>query len=110
MDEGGLMGERKQYWPAPENDWSGQQHVGFELEGRSELAYRLVSQWGLVAGEQAKEDSSGRAGIRLQTPEELIERAFRVVDLYFEKAIERGELREWVKPEKPEKKEKKKED
>ena len=39
------------------------------------VATSLVERWGMVAADDNGEDSTGRAKARLQTPEELVERA-----------------------------------
>lgn len=56
------------------------------------FAMAMVERWGMVAAESNGEDSAGRASLRLQTPEELISRAFKVAELVFAEARNRG----WV--------------
>lgn len=53
------------------------------------LAFDLIQKWGLVAGVPDGEDSSGRTKPRLQTPEELVERAFAAAKLAFTEARKR---------------------
>jgi hypothetical protein len=47
------------------------EHPNFEAR----LAINLLERWGLVAAESDGEDASGRAKLRLSTPEELSKRA-----------------------------------
>lgn len=49
------------------------------LEAR--IAVSLVERWGLVAGEEGGEDSSGRAKLRIQSPEEVVNRAVTTAEL-----------------------------
>jgi hypothetical protein len=48
----------------------------------------------MVGGTLGGEDSTGRAFLRLQTPEEMVSRAFSVADLFIDEAMKRNELRE----------------
>jgi hypothetical protein len=54
------------------------------------MAFELISRWGMVAATPAGEDSAGRQRLRLQTPSELVDRAFVVADLAFHEARRRG--------------------
>jgi hypothetical protein len=51
------------------------------------FAREFISRWGMVAAVPDGEDSSGRAKVRLSTPEELVVRAFETAEL-FHKALE----------------------
>lgn len=48
----------------------------------------------MIAGKYAGEDSQGRAQLDLQTPEELVERSFRTVELVMQGLEQRG----WIAP------------
>jgi hypothetical protein len=50
----------------------------------------LIEHFGAVAAIQDGEDKTGRAQLRLQTPEELIERCFKLADLYMQEAERRN--------------------
>ena len=50
-------------------------HTRYQPNHRARLASALVERWGMVAGEVDGEASTGRAQMRLQTPEELVTRA-----------------------------------
>ena len=52
---------------------------GYSLEAH--LATEIVIRWGMVAATPDGEDSSGRAKVRLLTPQELIERACETAQL-----------------------------
>lgn len=67
-----------------------QKHETELLEQEAGLAWTLIAQWGMVAGMEDGEDSSGRAKGRIQTPTELIERAFTTANLFFTEARKRG--------------------
>lgn len=56
------------------------------LEFEAKVAEEFIARWGMVAGAPDGEDSAGRAKLRLQTPEELIERAFNTAALFMEHA------------------------
>lgn len=60
------------------------------FHAEAEAALRLVERWGCVAGIEDGEDSQGRRQFRLQTPEELVERAFTCTRLLFEGARARN--------------------
>ena len=45
----------------------------------------LILKWGMVAAIEDGEDSSGRSKIRLQTPQELVDRAFETAKIVFER-------------------------
>lgn len=49
-----------------------------------------IEKWGMVAGMPDGEDSAGRARIRLATPEEVVERAMTVAELFYRAARARG--------------------
>jgi hypothetical protein len=54
------------------------------------MAFDLLSKWGMVAAVDNGEDSSGRAKVRLSTPEEVVERAVKTAELFLRVADERG--------------------
>jgi len=61
-------------------------------EQTAKLAFDLVARWGAVAGAPDGEDSSGRAKLRLQTPQELVERAFECAERAMAYARSHGHL------------------
>ena len=70
-------------------------HRNAQLDLESVLALKLIEHWGLIAGKPSgKEDSAGRAILALQTPEELVERAFITAGLF----IAEAEKRDGIKP------------
>lgn len=56
-------------------------HDNEALEQTAKLAFDLIGRWGTVAAAPDGEDSSGRAKLRLQTPQELVNRAFECAEL-----------------------------
>lgn len=64
------------------------QHPGQE----GSLAVELVARWGTVAAIPDGEDSAGRAKLRLQTPDELAERAVATSVALFRRLREAGLL------------------
>ena len=54
------------------------------------LALALIEKWGMVAGEADGEDTAGRQKIRLQSPEELVERACKTAQLAFARLRKEG--------------------
>jgi len=59
-----------------------------ELIGKFML--NLIERWGMVAGDEDGEDSTGRQKSRLMTPEELVDRAYLTAILTFEKMRTKG--------------------
>lgn len=62
---------KRQYGDSPQLVCHEREHPNFEAR----LAIDLLERWGLVAGEEAGEDSAGRAKIRSLTPPEAVIRA-----------------------------------
>ena len=60
---------------------------------RASIAYQLIQQYALIAGKSDGEDSANRQKYDLQHPEEIVNRAFQIADLFVAKALERGELK-----------------
>lgn len=56
------------------------------------FAMNIIEKHAMVAADGDGEDSSGRAKLRLQTPEELVERSFRIAELTMEKARSTGHM------------------
>ena len=83
------MDEKKQYWP---NELETVAPFGAVFELRAAMAWELVVRYGSVAGKLDGEDTHGRARLGLQTPEELVERCFKIADLYVDTAEARGLL------------------
>lgn len=84
------------YWPQAVQH--GAMAHGYVLNGRAELAFRLIGTYGAIAGQRGDEDSSGKSALELQTPQELVARCFEIARLFFEEV----EVRGWVKPVSPE--------
>ena len=60
------------------------------LELEANLAASLIERWGMVCAEPDGEDSAGRQKLRLQTPDELVQRAFDVAHDFMDQARIRG--------------------
>lgn len=50
----------------------------FCVDMNAQIAFALIERWGMIAAMPDGEDSAGRQKFRLQTPEELVARAFTV--------------------------------
>jgi len=59
------------------------------LEQEAKAALSFIERWGMVAAADGGEDSAGRAKLRLMTPDELVERAFAIAHIAFDKARSR---------------------
>jgi hypothetical protein len=66
---------------------------GHELALRASLAWDLLRAHPLIAGVEDGEDSAGRSKLRLQTPREIVDRAFQIAGIFVDVAVERGEIR-----------------
>jgi len=71
-----------------------------EFEREARMAVILIERWGMIAATPDGEDSAGRQRLRLQTPDELVDRAFTVAALTFKKARDKGFVH--LSPELPE--------
>jgi hypothetical protein len=60
------------------------------LTKEAAYAFELIQKWGMILGIEDGEDSSGRAKNRPATPQEVVDRAFEVTDLFFTRAREKG--------------------
>jgi hypothetical protein len=56
------------------------------------MACILIEHWGMVAGSDGGEDSTGRSKLRLQTPQEIVDRACETAEL----AVSQFRARGWV--------------
>ena len=65
---------------------------GFKMEWRSQIALELIRAFGAIAGKRGSDDSSGKSTLDLQTPEELVERCFKIADLYMATVEQRGDI------------------
>lgn len=65
-------------------------HEHMQLDTQARIVIDLVTRWGLVAATPDGEDSTGRAKLRLATPEELVDRAMKTTDLLVE-ALKKGD-------------------
>lgn len=59
---------------------------------KARFALACIERWGVVAGEPDGEDSAGRQQLRMLAPEKVVKRAFRIAELAFAEAKERGWL------------------
>lgn len=74
-----------------EADYTGYKIVSKAVvTGPGMIAQEMILRWGMVAGAPDAEDSAGRAKLRLQSPEELIERACSTAQIFWDEAIKRG--------------------
>jgi hypothetical protein len=80
----------EKFWPSPDN-WPSDS--GFQMEARSAVAFKIMTHFAMIGGAPGGEDSQGRAFLRLQTPDELVARSFRIADLFVDEALKRGEFR-----------------
>src|SRR5688572_16352986 len=65
----------------------------FKTEAPDEVAaFELIERWGLVAAMPDGEDSSGRAKLRLPTPDELVARAFAIAETAWATAHAKGRI------------------
>ena len=71
-------------WKDQENTIQTWETEHLEIEGS--LGAALIERWGMVCGEADGEDGALRQKFRLQTPEELVDRAFDVAKLFMERA------------------------
>ncbi len=83
----------KQYW---ENFTLSNMEKGVARDLHTRLAWELIAHFGSVAADEAGEDSQGRSKLRLQSPNELIERCFAIADAFVAKAEARGGIREVI--------------
>ena len=56
------------------------------------IACVLVERWGTVAAEPDGEDSTGRAKMKLQTPQDLVNRAITTAEILVEGLQQRGHM------------------
>lgn len=79
-------------------------HLTTQLDERARLAIVLIEKWGMIAGVDDGEDSSGRSKLRLMTEEEVIDRAVVTAGMFYDRAEELGWSTEVPapKPQKPE--------
>lgn len=56
------------------------------------FAMLLIEKHAMVAGIEDGEDSAGRAKARIQSPEELVARSFKIAELAYNVARERGHI------------------
>lgn len=83
------MEEDKKYLPRQRG--SSIQRV-YALGGKAEIALELIRTYGAIAGKRGQVTGPDNPGIDLQTPEELVERCFKIADLFFDMAERRGEI------------------
>lgn len=55
------------------------------LTMESRFILNLIERWGMVQGKDGGEDSAGRAKLELMDEQELVDRAFLIADLAFNK-------------------------
>ena len=67
-----------------DNKYGDPSYLYAETPGQeARFTLELIERWGMVAAEQDGEDSSGRAKLRLMTPDELAERAIATTATVF---------------------------
>lgn len=57
-------------------------HARLLFDDRAGMARELVGRWGMVAGADGGEDSTGRAKLRLMTPAEVVARAVETASIF----------------------------
>lgn len=87
--------KRNVYWPTSRSAWMAH---GYELDGRAQFAREMVAQFALVAGKPGDEDSAGRQKIFLQEPNEVVDRAFRISNILFDRFEAEGIIRPSADP------------
>ena len=60
-------------------------HDTEHLDPRAKVALEMMCRWGMVAGSPDGEDSTGRAKLKLESEEEVVERACKMTALAFER-------------------------
>jgi hypothetical protein len=65
---------------------------------KADLAERLISHFGVVAGTPDGEDSKGRAKVNLMPPAEVVQRACEIADLAIDEFDKRGWYLELPEP------------
>lgn len=60
-------------------------HNTDHLKRPARMAQAFVEKWGMVAAEDGGEDSSGRAKLKLSTPQEVVDRACEIAGLLLHK-------------------------
>jgi hypothetical protein len=78
----------KQYWNVLGLDNS------IILEMRARLAWKMIDHYGIVSCATDKEDSQGRARLDLLSPEQVVNRAFAIADVFVSRCEEREAIRE----------------
>jgi hypothetical protein len=76
-----------------DNGYGGKDVIAFVTETPDQVAafaMDLIKMHANVAAKDDGEDSQGRARLALQTPEELVARSFKIAQLAFDTARERG--------------------
>ena len=68
------------------------QNVMFEI--RAEVALRLISTYGAVAGKRSEKKGDTLELYELQTPKELVARCFSIADLFIDECEKRGLIKE----------------
>ncbi len=57
------------------------------------LAWQVIERFAVIAAQPGGEDSAGRARMDLQSPQEVVNRAFAIADAFVTAAEQRGEIR-----------------
>jgi hypothetical protein len=82
--------DKKQYWP---DELTHIANFGAFFEMRTELAWQLIRQYGLVSGTPDGEDSGGRSKHTNMTVRETVDRCFDLADEFVDAAEDRGGIR-----------------
>lgn len=83
----------EKYWPGEILEPEKYIKHGFVFSLRAQIAYELIKHYGSVAATKDKEDSSGRSSLKLQTPQQLVNRCFKIADLFIKKAEEEEDVK-----------------
>ena len=67
-------------------------HAREFIDERARLVSAFVERWGMVAGSPDGEDSAGRQKLKLETPEAVVARAIKMVELMWPAFKQRGWL------------------
>lgn len=69
-------------------------HETEHLTIRAKICLELIQRWGLIAGEDGGEDSTGRAKIKTQDPSKVVARAIAITQEFFVQTHSRGWIHE----------------
>jgi len=70
-----------------------EEYFGIRMNGVGMLAFELVKHFGTVAATTDGEDGASRAKLRLQTPEEVVGRAWDIAEAFYADGAARGHFK-----------------